>query len=403
MRHPMQWFLQQLTVLILVLFMSVHVCAEGDPVPPFELATEPDYSALSIANKNIAELRKVLPLYEIAAMNPWAPLPTDIKLKRGMKNIAVMALRGHLKATGDLKPEQDTGLVIFDKNVMNAVQHFQSRHGLTPDGVVGPATIDALNTSPNKRLQQIQLNIDRWTKLSEELTDRYILINIPDYRLDLIEYGHKVLSMKAIVGKPERPTPEINSTVTRIVFNPYWNIPKMIAEEDIVPKAINNPDYLDDMHIRVFERQDTDAAELDPHDVDWNSAQDDGLQYHLRQDPGNDNALGLVKFEFPNSNDVYMHDTPAKNLFNLDKRAFSSGCIRLEKPFELVTYLMQDDPEWTNDMLEQILAANTTKYQKVSRPTRVIITYLTAWVDDEGDLQFRDDLYGLDGISDPIY
>ncbi len=208
---------------------------------------------------------------------------------------------------------------------------------------------------------------------------------------------------QAIVGKPERPTPEINSTVTRIVFNPYWNIPKMIAEEDIVPKAINNPDYLDDMHIRVFERQDTDAAELDPHDVDWNSAQDDGLQYHLRQDPGNDNALGLVKFEFPNSNDVYMHDTPAKNLFNLDKRAFSSGCIRLEKPFELVTYLMQDDPEWTNDMLEQILAANTTKYQKVSRPTRVIITYLTAWVDDEGDLQFRDDLYGLDGISDPIY
>ena len=403
MRHPMQWFLQRLTVLILVLFMSVHVCAEGDPVPPFELATEPDYSALSIANKNVAELRKVLPLYEIAAMNPWAPLPTDIKLKRGMKNIAVMALRGHLKATGDLKPEQDTGLIIFDKNVMNAVQHFQTRHGLTPDGVVGAATINALNIPPDKRLQQIQLNIDRWTKLSEELTDRYILINIPDYRLDLIEYGHKVLSMKAIVGKPERPTPEINSTVTRIVFNPYWNIPKMIAEEDIVPKAINNPDYLDDMHIRVFERQDTDAAELDPHDIDWNSAQDDGLQYHLRQDPGNDNALGLVKFEFPNSNDVYMHDTPAKNLFNLDKRAFSSGCIRLEKPFELVTYLMQDDPEWTNDMLEQILAANTTKYQKVSRPTRVIITYLTAWVDDEGDLQFRDDLYGLDGISDPIY
>lgn len=403
MSNRLRLFMQRCAMFVLVLCLSPLAVADNEDLPPFALATEPDYSALSIANKNIAELKKMLPLYEIAAANPWASILTDVKLKRGVKDIAVMALRGHLKATGDLKTEDDTGLIIFDKKVMNAVMHYQTRHGLTPDGIVGTATIYELNIPPAKRLQQIQLNIDRWTKLSEELTDRYIFINIPDYRLDLIEYGHQVLTMKAIVGKPERPTPEIASTVTRLVFNPYWNVPRMIAQEDIVPKVINNPDYLDDMHIKVFDRQDEDAMEIDSHDVDWDSAQYDGIQYHLRQDPGNDNALGLVKFEFPNSSDIYMHDTPAKNLFNLDKRAFSSGCIRLENPFALVSYLMQDDPQWTSDILEQILETNKTKYVKASRPTRVIITYLTAWVDDNGNLQFRDDIYGLDGITDPIY
>ena len=280
---------------------------------------------------------------------------------------------------------------------------YQMRHGLTPDGVVGADTISELNIQPNRRLQQIQLNISRWEKLSSELMDRYILINIPNYQLDVIEYGHKVFSMKAVVGKPERPTPEIISTVTRLVFNPYWNIPRMIAQEDIVPKVIEDPNYLANMRIKVFDRQDNDATELDPHDIDWIAAEYEDLRYHFRQDPGSENALGLVKFEFPNSDDVYMHDTPAKNLFNINRRAFSSGCIRLEKPFELVSYLMQDDPTWTNATMEDILAANTTKYIKVSRPTRIIITYLTAWVDEEGVLQLRNDLYGLDDLTSPIY
>lgn len=393
--------LQRLILIIMtILLTSAH--AETHDIPPFELATETDYSMLSIANRNVTELKKLLPLYTTAAAEPWGTLPPDLILKPGMKNIAVLLIRGHLKATGDLNPTDDIGLTLYDKNLMKAVMRYQARHGLAADGVIGAGTLAELNILPSKRLQQIQLNIIRWEKLSSALMDRYILINIPNYQLDVIEYGHKVFSMKAIVGKPERPTPEINSTVTRLVLNPYWNIPKLIAEEDIIPKVINDPDYLENMHIKVFDRQDNEAEEIDPRDIDWVAAEYDNLPYHLRQDPGSDNALGLVKFEFPNSNDVYMHDTPAKNLFNVTRRAFSSGCIRLEKPFELVTYLMQDDPTWTEANMEEILASNTTKYIKVSRPTRVIITYLTAWVDEEGVLQFRDDLYGLDDFIQPI-
>lgn len=387
----------------LVFSLAYFNFAMAEPLPPFELATEPESPPISLAEKNLEQLQNALPTYENAAAHPWATITTDEKLKRGMKDVAVLALRGHLKTTGDLKPEDDTGLALYDSKVMKAVKHFQERHGLSPDGVVGPATLYELNIPAEERLQQIQINISRWAKLASDLKDRYIMVNVPDYHLDLIDNGVKVLSMKAVVGKPERPTPELISTVTRMVLNPYWNVPKLIAQEDIVPKVVNNPDYLNDMHIRIFDRQDDDAIEISPQDIDWYTAEIDGFQYHLRQDPGNDNALGLVKFEFPNTSDVYMHDTPAKNLFDQDKRAYSSGCIRLERPFDLASYLMQDDPEWSNDIILQILDTHKTKYIKVSKPTQIVITYLTTWVDDDGNLQFRDDIYGLDGIGNSIY
>lgn len=388
----------QLSIILGVLILTVSQATRASPV---ELA--PDFSSLSIADKNYAALQQALPMYENAVANPWATIPFNTKLKPGAKNLAVLALRGRLIATGDLISNHQRGFTVYDDDVVQAVKHFQSCHGLKPDGIVGAATLYELNIPPEQRLQQIQTNMNRWAKLSTELGNRYIMVNIPAYQLDLVDNGQRILTMKAIVGKPTRPTPELSSTVTRIVFNPYWNIPKMIAQEDIVPKAIEDPSYLDNMGIKIFDRQDNDSYQINSDEIDWNIAQYEGLHYHLRQNPGNNNALGLVKFEFQNTEDIYMHDTPAKNLFERDKRAYSSGCIRLEKPFDLVAYLMQDNLEWSDDRVQAILSEGKTKYIKVSKPTKVIITYVTTWVDDGGNLQFRDDLYGLDGIDAPIY
>src|SRR4029079_16322218 len=187
-------------------------------------------------------------------------------------------------------------------NVTNAVIAFQSTHGLTPDGVVGNDTRDALNVSPEQRIMQIEVNMARWTKLSRELGDHYIMVNIPAFTMNLVENGNTVLSMKAIVGKPARPTPEIDSTVTRIIFNPYWNVPKLIAQKDIIPKIVNDPGYLDEMNIKILNREDEDNSyEISPGDIDWQAAEVEGFRYHFRPEPGENNALGLVKFEFQNS------------------------------------------------------------------------------------------------------
>lgn len=384
--------LQRLFMQTFVMFWLMQTAFGFTAHEPIDFAT----TELSIAEKNYNALQEALPLYEKAIITPWPTIPSGVRLKPGTKNMAVMALRGRLKATEDLLPENDTGLTLYDHAVTEAVKHFQTRHGLTPDGVVGPETLYELNISPEERLHQIKVNMERWAKLSHELGDRYILVNVPDYQLELIENGQRVLSMKAIVGKPERPTPEIFSTITRVVFNPYWNVPKIIANEDIVPKVLKNPNYLDDMHIRILDRQMEDAYEINPEEIDWQSAYQEGFQYHFRQDPGNNNALGLIKFEFRNADDIYLHDTPARNLFNQSRRAFSSGCIRLEKPYDLAYYLMRNDPDWSEEKLAAYLDSGTTKYVKVSNPTKVIITYVTSWVDDTGNLQFRDDVYGWD-------
>ena len=353
---------------------------------------------LSIADRTYAQLQQALPMYQEAVLHPWVTLPTNVKLKPGVKSIYVIALRGRLKATGELVSEDNNNLNVYDHAVTDAVKCFQLSHGLEPTGAVGPATLAELNVPPAERLQQIQVNMRRWAKLSHELGERYILVNVPDYKLQVVENGEVVLSMKAVVGKPERPTPELSSTVTRLVFNPYWNVPNTIAEEDIVPKIISNPDYLEEMHIEILNQQTDDAVVLNPKDIDWQSIELNGFPYHFRQEPGSENALGLVKFEFDNSHDVYLHDTPAKNLFDLTKRDFSSGCIRLEKPFELANYLMKDDPSWTEDKMQDILDTGKTRYIKASTPTEIVIAYLTAWTDESGNIQFRDDVYSEDNL-----
>lgn len=378
------------------ILLSLLIILSGCQTSTLFTVPPPKTAGLSVANQNYIKLKEALPLYENAVAYPWQPIPANIKFQAGKKNAAVALLRQRLRATHDLTISSDLGDNVYDVALIEAVKIFQKRHGLKPDGIIGEETRQQLNISPQQRLHQIQVNMQRWATLSQELSNHYIMVNVPAYQLEVVENGKKVLEMKTIVGRPSRPTPELTSTVTRVVFNPYWNVPHKLAQKDILPKLLEDPDYLDDMHIKILDKQEDNAKMVDQEDVDWQDAEDNGFKYHFRQDPGLDNALGSVKFEFTNSEDVYLHDTPAKNLFGQDKRDFSSGCIRLEKPFDLVTYLMKDNPQWNEERLQMLLTSGKTSYVKAATPTPIIITYITAWVDENGLVEFRDDLYGHD-------
>jgi L,D-transpeptidase YcbB len=345
----------------------------------------------SLTNKNVIALNEALRIYQAAAQHPWPVLSTPKSLKVGNKNALVPVLRERLYYSGDL-PSIDNHDDTFDPALAKAIKSFQQRHGLTSNGVLGNSTLAALNVTPAERIKQIQINRQRWANL--QLGNRYILVNIPDYTMSLFENDQRVLSMKTIVGKPQLPTPQLRSRITRLIFYPYWHVPAKIAKKDILPKVQEDPNYLDDMNIKILQRKKGQPTTIDENDIDWDEAESD--QYLFRQEPGEQNALGIVKFEFPNPYDVYMHDTSTKNLFNTYPRDLSHGCIRLEKPFDLVNYLMKNDTHWNRDKMQSIIEAMKTTYVQVIEPIPIIITYLTAWVDEQGKVNFRDDIYHLD-------
>ena len=233
----------------------------------------------------------------------------------------------------------------------------------------------------------------KWAQFPENEGSRYIRVNIANYELDLVKDGHKIIEMKVIAGKPSRPTPEMYSKIETIVLNSKWNIPKTIARKDIIPKILKDPNYLADNNISIYKSWKKGAYRINPQNIDWLKAQQEGFPYRFTQAPGEKNALGQVKFVFLNSNDIYMHDTPQKGLFAQIQRAFSSGCIRLEKPFELVEYFIQESPNLSNEEINEQLYSGETKYVKIRNPMPIYITYITAWVDENGYTHFREDVY----------
>ncbi len=413
-------------------FMASIPEAFAEPLPPAYLQTT---AGPAITHHNTALMEFYIARYQQAVMHPWQPIPTDSVLKKGMRSPSIALLRARLIATDDLRPVENTTndtennttepmvihsnaladtMDLFDDTLQLAVQNYQQRMGLKPDGVVGAETLRELNIPPEARLQQIIINLKRWNALTPQLSQRFILVNIPDYRLYAYEDGKKIFDMKAIVGKPTRKTPEITSRITRVILNPSWNVPDLIARKDIVPKVLADPDYLDEMHIRIYEGPEKNAPEISANEIDWESlaesaeSDEDSISsvkhfpWFLRQAPGNDNALGRVKFEFQNADSIYLHDTPTKNLFAEDQRLFSSGCIRLEHPFALVNYLMQQDPTWDDNKMQNLLDTERTIYIRTPKPTPIFITYLTAWVDENGALNFRDDVYHEDNPEQPV-
>lgn len=346
------------------------------------------YAALVEALEDLRKLRD---------RGGWPRLPEEGLLQPGERSSAVAALRARLVASGELAPADDRlNEGFFDEAMEAAVRRFQARHGQKADGVVGPTTLASLNVSVEERIRQIELNLERWRWLPRDLGDRYIMVNTADFALQVVEEGEVVLRMRVIAGKRCRRTPLLSAEMTHLVLNPYWHVPRRIATRDLLPKIQEDPGYLEREHIRVFGDWNAPETEIDPRSVDWTQLSRSHFPYRLRQDPGDGNALGKVKFLFPNRFSVYLHDTPARSLFERRRRDFSSGCIRVEKPLELAAYLLGDEPHWSPERLQHRVERGEHIWVRLSRPIPVYLLYWTAWVDESGEVQFRDDVYGRD-------
>ena len=356
---------------------------------------------LSPPHPGYARLKQALAAYEdMMKTGGWAEIPPGPKMEKGNRGSRVAALRSRLIASGDLEASTAGDRDLFDDVLHQAVLAMQKRHGLEVDGIVGPATLEALNVSARDRLRQILVNLERWRWLPHSFGRRYIHVNIANFELDVVEDGRTVMNTRAMVGKKYRRTPVFAGNMTYLELNPYWNVPTSIAKKDILPRLRKDPQYLDRQNIRVFESWAPGAREVDPCTVDWNQAADEGCSFKLRQDPGPKNALGMVKFMFPNKFNVYLHDTPHRELFNKTKRSFSSGCIRVENPLELAEYLLKENPEWTRESIMAAIEGRENQKVSLPEPMPVLILYFTAWVDEDGTLNFRDDIYARDK---PLY
>jgi murein L,D-transpeptidase YcbB/YkuD len=252
-----------------------------------------------------------------------------------------------------------------------AVKDYKKRMGMKEDGVISQSLINNMNIPIEKRIEQIIVNMERCRWVPVETGGNFILINIPDFKLHLFENDSLLWSMKIVVGKNQNQTAIFSGTLTYIVFSPYWNVPQSIMKKEILPAMNKNSNYLNN------------------HNMEWYSG-------GIRQKPGPDNALGLVKFLFPNSHSIYMHDTPSKSLFNEDKRAFSHGCIRIAEPKKLAIYLLKDDKEWDENSITAAMNSGTEKFVTLKKKLPVIITYFTSWVDHNGKINFRSDIYQKD-------
>lgn len=338
----------------------------------------PDYDRLRRA---LAGHRAVM------ARGGWGAVPPGPDLETGDRGPRVAALRARLAAAGDLaSPNPPSGSAepssgarasnVFDAPLAAAVSRFQRRHGLVATGKVDEETLAELNVPIRDRVRQLQVNMERWRWLPATLGGRYIMVNVPEFRLDVVEAGKTVLTMRVIVGKDQSRTPAFSDKMSYLELNPFWNIPESIAEAEILPKLASDPGYLARNDMEVISEP--------------------GSEYRLRQRPGASNPLGKIKFMFPNEFNIYLHDTPADHLFGQAERGFSHGCIRLQKPLELADYLLKGDPKWTSATLQAAISSGENQTIQLSRPIAVHILYWTAWADGDGTVQFRPDFYGHD-------
>jgi L,D-transpeptidase YcbB len=327
----------------------------------------------------------------------WPVVEAGPKMQLGDRHERVALLRARLADDPELQAGFLAGETdLFDKNLKLAVIDFQSRHGLDMDGIVGPATLAALNTSLKEKVERIRLNLERWRWLPKDLGYRSVQVNIADFQLKVVEQQQIVLEMKIIVGKNYRQTPVFSDKISYMVLNPSWHVPQSIAVNDKLPLIKKNPGYLAQQKMRVFSSWRADAKEMDPYQIDWRKVTESNFSYRLRQDPGPNNALGRIKFMFPNRFNVYLHDTPSRELFNKTSRTFSSGCIRIQNPEELALYLLKDDPRWNRDKFRKALDTMKEQSIRLPVPVPVHLLYWTVFVDKDGVVQFRNDIYGRD-------
>jgi len=331
---------------------------------------------------------------EIVAGGGWPELPPK-KLSKGAKGPHVETLRQRLVAEGYLPFDSLNAepADVYDDEIVAAVKAFQINHGVAPTGAVGERTLAELNITAEARLFTLHENWPRISTYMQNLGPRYILVNIPSAQLETVEQGRVFSRHNIVAGKLDRPSPTLASTVSDIVFNPFWIAPASIVERDILPKYFEDPTYLDQMNMRILDG--VDGPEIDPATVDWAMTAPD--RYVFRQDPGDNNALATVKINFPNTHMVYMHDTPYREMFGGNARYESSGCVRIDQVSTVVNWILDGQDGFNNTRYELLTASGEPYKMNVQNPPDVRWMYLTAWATEDGAVNFRPDIYGLDG------
>lgn len=328
----------------------------------------PSYGALK---------EKLATYYDIYKKGGWSAISSAKKAyKKGVTASAITLIKKRLTLTDGLSPA-DTSQTFTDA-LEQVIKNFQQRHGLQVTGIADKATLEKMNVPVTHRIQQLLINMDRTRWLPAQPQGKLITVNIPAFQLRVTDGNKKVFDMDVVVGKEGHDTRIFTGNLNQVVFSPYWNVPKSIVEKEILPAIEKNPDYIEQQNMEMTEDKDGDGFP------------------EIRQKPGGENALGKVKFLFPNSFNIYFHDTPSKNLFKKDKRAFSHGCIRLSDPERMAAYLLADQPGWDAAKLQEAMNSEEEKFVKVKKPVPVLIAYYTAWVDEKGQLNFREDIYGHD-------
>ncbi len=314
--------------------------------------------------------------YTIAREGGWPSVALPKKsLKKGTKSPEIAMIKKRLQMSGDMVGGDSSQ--VFTDSLEIGVKNFQSRHGYKPTGIISDSLVKDMNVPATTRLEQILMNMERMRWVASEPKGNLIVVNIPEFVMHVYEGKQKAFDIDVVVGKEGHNTMMFNGDLNQVVFCPYWNVPPSIVKNEILPDMEKNPGYLQKENMEI-------------------TGNEGGLPV-IRQRPGGKNALGKVKFLFPNSFNIYFHDTPSKSLFAKDKRAFSHGCIRLKEPVKLAEYVLRHQPEWTPEKIQGAMSKDDQRFVKVKDPIPVVITYYTAWVDENGQLNFRDDIYGHDG------
>lgn len=361
--------------------------------------------------------QKLLPLWRAARLaedeRPRVQIPRGPSLKIGDRHEQIPLVRARLLGEATKAPVDVTGSVakpegaqaastdaaavdalIYDQALGEAVKAFQRENGLTGDGVLGPLTRQALNGDDRRRAELILANLERWRWVKRDLGERHVKINIPEFHFRVFKQDRVIHEERIVVGKQRNPTPVFSDQMEIIEFNPYWYVPVSIATKEMAPTARRNPGALDRMNMEVV----TSRGKLSPTSVNWSGVHPGAksLPFTLRQRPGPGNALGLVKFLFPNHHAVYMHDTPQKSLFDRDVRAFSHGCMRVRNPMKFAEVILADEPGWSRARINSVVASGANSPVRLASKVPVHVTYFTAWVGEDGKLNVRGDIYGHD-------
>jgi murein L,D-transpeptidase YcbB/YkuD len=339
----------------------------------------------------------------LASEGGWQPVAGGPAIKPGMNDPRVPALRERLAVSGEFTGA-DRQSSVYDEALEEGVRLFQRRHGLEADGIVGKGTLQELSVPVEKRIDQLRVNLERARWILRELPDEYVLVDIAGFNVRLIRDHDPVWETRAQVGKPYRKSPVFRSEITYLEMNPTWTVPPTILRKDVLPAIKRNPGYLQEKNMRVLDRQ---GNPVDPATIDWSIYPGTGFPYLIRQDPGPQNALGRIKFMFPNKHLVYLHDTPSKSLFERNERAFSSGCIRIENPYQFAELLLDDSKQWNREAILEAIDSNETRTVSLPRPITVLLLYWTVDFDEEGNTVFKQDIYDRDaavlsGLQQPF-